>query len=223
MEDEALEEGETVSESHGPFAVESCRNVGLEDGGLWRVEVFDSVFIPSFDPGRRSVLLLPIPKVCSSGSVGEEGGRGVLGCDEEVDGRRSDVMTSAELNSAEPEVLERGKRDCVDEGESVVEPEDMDGLGMLVGECDLADRLDGDNRGDSARRGNLSGGGTGEPFDREDADKRFEGEGPSSGILLILMVGDAEGGNLSVEPDRLPFSPAILFGLRSAAKSGSNA
>ena len=180
------------------------------------------MFIPSFDPGRRSVLLLPIAKVRSSRSIGEEGGRGVLRCDEEVDGR-SDVMASAELNSAEPEVLERGKRDCVDEGESAVEPEDMDGRGMLVGECDLTDentRLDCDNCGDSARRGSLSGGGTGEPFDREDADNRFEGEGPSSDILRIFMVG--EGDNLSVEPDRLPFSPAILFGLRSAAKSGSN-
>ena len=84
--------------------------------------------------------------------------------------------------------------------------------------------MDCDNCGDSARRGKLSGGGTGEPFDREDADNRFgdtEGEGPSSGIFCILMVGDVEGGNPSVEPDRLPF-PAILFGLKSAAKSGSN-
>ena len=181
------------------------------------------MFIPSFDPGRRSVLLLPVAKVCSSGSVGEEGGRGVLGCDEEVEGRRSDVMASAELNSAEPEVMGRGKRDCIDDGECVVEPEDRDGRGMFVGECDLADRLDGENFGDSARRGKLSGGGTGEPFDREDADNRFEGEGPSSGIPRILMVGDVEGGNLSVEPGRLPFSPPILFGLRSAAKFGSNA
>lgn len=170
------------------------------------------------------MLLLPIAGVCSSGSVGEEGGRGVLGCDEDVDGRRSDM--SAELNSAEPEVLEWGKRDCVDRGESAVEPEDRDGRGMLVCKYDLADentRLDCDNCGDSARRGNVSGGGTGEPFDREDADNRFEGEGPSSGVLRILMVGDVEGENLSIEPDRLPFSPAILFGLRSAAKSGSNA
>jgi len=96
---------------------------------------------------------------------------------------------------------------------------------MLVIECDLADentRLDCDNCGDSTRRGNLLGGGTGEPFDREDADNRFEGEGSSSGILRILMVEDVEGDNLSVEPDRLPFSPTILFGLRSAAKPGSN-
>jgi hypothetical protein len=138
-------------------------------------------------------------------------------------------MTSTELDSAGPEALERGKRDFVDEGEGVaVEPEDMDDRGMWVGGCGLADentRLDCDNCGDSARRGRFSGGGTGEPFDREDADNRFrdvEGESLSSGILCILIVGDAEGGNLSVEPDRLPFPPTILFGLKSAAKSGSN-
>ena len=97
-----------------------------------------------------------------------------------------------------------------------------------MSECDFDDeniRLDCDNWGDSARRGRLSGGGTGEPFDREDADNGFgdaEGEGPSSYILCILIVGDVEGGNLSVEPDRRPFPPAILFGLKSAAKSGSN-
>lgn len=76
-----------------------------------------------------------------------------------------------------------------------------------MSECGLADentRLDCDNCGDSARRGRLSGGGTGEPFDREDADNRFgdvERESPSSDILCILMAGDAERGNLSVEPD----------------------
>ena len=87
-------------------------------------------------------------------------------------------------------------------------------------------RLDCDNCGDSARRGRLSGGGTGEPFDREDADNRFgdsEGESPSSGVLGILIAGDVEEDNLSIEPGRLPFPPAILFGLKSAAKSGSNA
>ena len=57
----------------------------------------------------------------------------VLGCDEEVDGRRSNVTTSAELTSAEPEVFGRGKRDCINEGESAVEAEDRDGSGMLVG------------------------------------------------------------------------------------------
>ena len=96
-----------------------------------------------------------------------------------------------------------------------------------MSECGLADentRLDCDNCGDSARRGSFSGGGTGEPFDREDADKTFwevERESPSSGIFCILMVGDAEGDNLSTEPDRLPFPLATLFGLKSAAKSGS--
>ena len=128
MEDEVREEGETVSESHGPFGVESCRNVGREDGGLWRVEVFNGVFSPNFDPGRRSVLLRPIAKACSSGSVGEEGGGNMLGRDEEVDGRRSGVM-SGELDSAGPEALEREKRDFVDEGESVVVELD-DGRGM---------------------------------------------------------------------------------------------
>jgi len=138
------------------------------------------------------------------------------------------MMTSAELSSAELEALERGGRDCVGEGESAVEPEDRDGRGMRVNEGDLADEstlLDCGNCGDSARRGKLSGGGTGEPFDLEDADNRFgdtEMEGRSLGILGILIVGDAEGGNLSVEPSRLSF-PAILFGLKSAAKSGSNA
>ena len=53
------EEGEIVSESHSPFGVESCRNVGREDGGLWRVEVVNDVFSPSFDPGLWSVALLP--------------------------------------------------------------------------------------------------------------------------------------------------------------------
>ena len=67
-----------VSESHCPFGVESCRNVGREDGGLWRVEVFSGMF----SPNRRSALLLPIPKVCSSGSVGEDDGRSMLGCDD---------------------------------------------------------------------------------------------------------------------------------------------
>ena len=84
-------------------------------------------------------------------------------------------------------------------------------------------RLDCDNCGESARR--LSGGGTGEPFDREGVDNIFgdiEGESLSSGALWILIEGDGEGGDLSVEPDRLPFPLAILFGLRSAAKSGSN-
>lgn len=152
----------------------------------------------------------------------------MLGCDEEVDGRRSGAMASAGFDSAGPEVLGRGKRDFVDEGESVVvELEDRDGRGILVGECGLVDeniRLDCDNCGDSARSGGLSGGGTGEPFDREDAHNRFgdtEGENPSSGIVRNLIEGDVEGGNLSVEPDRLPFPPGILFGLRSAAKSGS--
>lgn len=97
-----------------------------------------------------------------------------------------------------------------------------------MGECGLADektRLDCGGFGDSVRRGGFSGGGTGEPLDREEAVSRFadiEGEDPSSGILCILMLGDAEGCNRSVEPDRLPFPPATLFGLRSAAKSGSN-
>lgn len=54
------EEGEIVSESHSPFGVESCRNVGREDGGLWRVEVVNDVFSPSFDPGLWSVALLPV-------------------------------------------------------------------------------------------------------------------------------------------------------------------
>jgi len=80
------------------------------------------VLIPSFDPGRQSMLLLPITKACSSVSVGEEGSRG------------AGVMTSAELTSAEPEVLGRGKRDCVDKGESAVKPEDRNGRGMLVSE-----------------------------------------------------------------------------------------
>ena len=96
-----------------------------------------------------------------------------------------------------------------------------------MGECALAEektRLDCGNLGDSARRGRCSGGGTGEPLDREEAVSRLgeiEGERPSSGIIRVLMLGDVEG-NLSVEPDRRPSAPAILFGLRSAAKSGSN-
>ena len=53
-------EGETVSGSHGPFGVDSCRNVGREEGGLWRVEVLKGAFSPSFEPDRRSVLLLPV-------------------------------------------------------------------------------------------------------------------------------------------------------------------
>lgn len=95
-----------------------------------------------------------------------------------------------------------------------------------MGECVLAEektRLECGNFGDSARRGRCSGGGTGEPLDREEADSRFgdiEVERPSSGIFRILMLGDVEG-NLSVEPDRRPSPPTILFGLRSAAKSGS--
>ena len=228
-EDGAREGGETVSESHGPFGVDCCRSVGREEDGLWRVEVFNGVFSPSFDPGRRSMLLLPTAKVCSSGSVGEEGGRSILGCDEEVEGRRSGVMRSAELSSVGLRAFEGGKRDFTDEGESVrVELEDREARGMWVSECCLADentRLDCGNCGDSARRGRLSGGGTGEPFDREDADNKFgdiEGESPSSDVLWILIAGDEEGDNLSVEPDRLPSPPAILFGLNSAAKSGSN-
>ena len=120
------------------------------------------------------------------------------------------------------------KRDFVDEGERVAaELEDKDDRGIKVGECGLADektRLDCGNCGDSARRGRCSGGGTGEPLDREDADSRFgdiEGEIPSSGIFRILMLGDAED-NRSVEPDQRPSTVVILFGLRSADKSGSN-
>jgi hypothetical protein len=122
--------------------------------------------------------------------VPEEDGRSVLGRDEEVDGRRSGVMTSTELDSGCPGALERGKRDFVDEGERVaVELEERDDRGMWVGEFGLADektRLDSGGFGDSASRGKCSGGGTGEPFDREEADNRFgdiEGERPSSGIL----------------------------------------
>ena len=59
MEDEARE-GEIVSGSHGPFGVDSCRNVGREEGGLWMVEVLNGAFSPSFDPGRRSMLPLPV-------------------------------------------------------------------------------------------------------------------------------------------------------------------
>ena len=66
---------------------------------------------------------------------------------------------STELDSAGLEALGRGKGDFVDEGEIVaVEVDDRDGRGMCVGRCDLAvenTRLDGDNRGDSARRGRL--------------------------------------------------------------------
>lgn len=97
-----------------------------------------------------------------------------------------------------------------------------------MGECGVVDektRLEWGNRGDSARRGRFSGGGTGEPLDREEADSIFggiEGERPSSGIFRILMLGEVED-NLSVEPERRPSTSTILFGLRSAAKSGSNA
>ena len=69
------------------------------------------------------MLLLPIARACSSGSVGEEDSRG------------AGVMTSAELTSAEPEVLGRGiECDCVDKGESAIKPEDGNSRGMLVSE-----------------------------------------------------------------------------------------
>ena len=42
----------------------------------------------------------------------------MLGRDEEVEGRRSGVITSIELDSVGPGALGRGKRDFVDEGES---------------------------------------------------------------------------------------------------------
>ena len=96
-----------------------------------------------------------------------------------------------------------------------------------MGECELAEektRLECGFWGDSARRGRFSGGGTGEPLDREEAVRRFEdieGERPSFGIFRVLMLGDVED-ELSVEPDLRPSPPTILFGLRSAAKSGSN-
>jgi hypothetical protein len=68
-----------------------------------------------------------------------------------------------------------------------------------VNECGLADESDClscGGRDDLTRSGRLSGSGTGEPFDREDARNRFgdiEGENPSS--------GGAEGGNsLSTRP-----------------------
>ena len=137
----------------------------------------------------------------------EEDGRSVLGRDEEVDGRRSGVVMSTELDSGYPGALERGNRDLVDEGERVTaEFEDRDDRGMWVGECGIAEektRLGCGGFGDSARRGRFSGGGTGEPFDREDAVSRFrdiDGEGPSSGILCNLMSGDVDGCDRSVEP-----------------------
>ena len=57
-----------------------------------------------------------------------EDGRSVLSRDEEVEGRRSGVTTSTELDSVGPGGLERGKRDFVDEGESVT-AEDRDDRG----------------------------------------------------------------------------------------------
>lgn len=143
-EDEARE---TVSGwSHGPFGVDSCRNVGREEGGLWRVEVLNGGFDPNFDPGRRSVLPLPVAYGLSSGSPEEEDGRRALGRDEEVDGRRSGAMRSKEVDSVGPEVLVWGKRDFVEEGGSVeAEWEDRDARGMWEGEFGLADektRLD---------------------------------------------------------------------------------
>ena len=177
--EDGAREGEIISGSHDPFDVDSCRNVGREEGGLWMVEVLNGGLNPSLDPGRRSVLLLPVTYTRSSESVEEEGGRNTLWRDEEVDGRRSGVTTSTELNSVGPEALVRATRDLVDEGESVVtELEDRDGRGMWVGECELTDentRLDWGSCGDSARRGGFSGGGTGEPLDREDAVSMFGG------------------------------------------------
>lgn len=102
MEDEALEEGETVSGSHGPFGVASCRSAGREEGGLWRVEVLNGKFNPNFEPGHRSILPLPVVYPGSSGSVETEDGRRR---EEEVDGRRSGVMPSIELGSADPEAV----------------------------------------------------------------------------------------------------------------------
>ena len=88
--------------------------------------------------------------------VEPEGGWNTLGSDE-VDGWRSGEI---ELDSKGPE-----------------EFEDRDGRGVWVGECVLAEntRL---YWGDSARRGGFSGGGTGEPLNREETVSRF---------------GDAEG------------------------------
>lgn len=94
-----------VSGSHGPFRVDSCRNVGREEGGLWRVEVLNNGFSPNFDPGRRSVLPLPVVNSLSTGSMEEEDGRSVPVRGEEVDGRRSGVMISTELDSWGPEEL----------------------------------------------------------------------------------------------------------------------
>ena len=105
MEDEALEEGEAASRSHGPLRVDNCRNVGREEGRLWRVEVLNGGFSPDFDPGRRSMLPLPVVYALSPESVPEEDGRRVLGRDEEVEGRRSGTTTSMEADSADPEAF----------------------------------------------------------------------------------------------------------------------
>ena len=179
--EDGAREGEIVSGSQCPFDVDSCRNVGREEGGLRMVEVLNGALNPSLDPGCRSVLLLPVAYTRSSESAEEEGGWNTLGSDEEVDGRRLGVIASVELDSTGLEALVRATRDLVEEGESVVaEFEDRDGRGMWVGECVLAEniRLDWGGCGDSARRGGFSGGGTGEPLDREEA---------------VRIFGDAEG------------------------------